>query len=74
MKYLAIMHEFYECDNNTPSDKFWAKVVEFESDEEKEKAEDKYLEQYKEDEACEATIEFIPLEKFNEWVKVGEIW
>lgn len=74
MKYLAIMHEFYESDNNTPSDKFWAKVVEFESEEEAEKAEDKYIEQYKEDEAYEATIEFIPLEELSEWVRVGEVW
>lgn len=74
MKYLAVMHEYYECDNNTPSDKIWAKVVEFKSDKEKSEAEDKYIEQYKEDEAYDATIEFIPLEKLNEWVKIREIW
>lgn len=74
MKYLAILHEYYECDNNTPSDKIWGKVVEFENNKEKREAEDKYIEQYKEDEAYDATIEFIPLEKLNEWVKIREIW
>lgn len=74
MKYLAVMHEYYECDNNTPSDMIWARVVEFESDKEKRKAEDEYIERYKEDEAYDATIEFIPLENFDEWVKVSEIW
>lgn len=74
MKYLAIMHEYYECDNSTPSDKIWAKVVELKNEQEKDQAEKLYLNEQVEDEAAEATVEFFPLEDLDgEWVKVEEI-
>lgn len=72
MKYLIVMHEIYECDNNTPSDKIWAKVEDI-----KDKnalSEEDYIERYKEDEAIDATIRFIPLEDLTEWEKIEEIW
>lgn len=74
MKYLVVMRECYECDNNTPSDKVWAKIVEFKDEHEMEQAEKVYLNEYVEDEVVEASVDFFPLEKLNEWVKVSEIW
>ena len=74
MKYLVVMRECYECDNNTPSDKVWAKIVEFKDEQEKEQAEKVYLNEYVEDEAFGASVDFFPLEELNEWVKVSEIW
>lgn len=74
MKYLVVMRECYECDNNTPSDKVWAKIVEFKDEQEMEQAEKTYLNEYVEDEAVEAGVDFFPLDKLNEWVKVSEIW
>lgn len=74
MKYLVVMRECYECDNNTPSDKVWAKIVEFKDEEEKEQAEEFYLNECIEDDVVEASVDFFPLEKLDEWVKVSEIW
>jgi hypothetical protein len=72
MKYLIVMREFYEPDNNTPSDKIWAKVEDIED--KHSISEEDYIKQYKEDEAYDATIRFIPLEDLTEWEKLEEIW
>lgn len=72
MKYLIVMHEFYEPDNNTPSDKIWAKVEDIED--ENFLSEEAYITRYKEDDAYDATVSFIPLEKLTEWEKLEEIW
>ena len=75
MKYLVVMRECYERDNNTPSDKVWAKITEFKDEHEKQQAENTYLNECVEDEAVEASVDFFPLEKLqDEWVKVSEIW
>lgn len=74
MKYLVVMRECYECDNNTPSDRVWARIVEFKDEQEKEQAEKFYLNECVEDDVVEACVDFYPLEKLNEWVKVSEIW
>ena len=72
MKYLIVMREFYEPDNNTPSDKIWAKVEDIED--ENALSEEDYIKQYIEDEAYDATVRFIPLEDLTEWKKLEEIW
>lgn len=73
MKYLVVMREYYESDNNTPSDKIWVKVANFESEQEKSQAEKKYLKEVS-DEAVDCEIDFRPLEDLSEWEKVMEIW
>lgn len=72
MKYLIVMHELYQPDNNTPSDKIWARVEDIED--ENALSEEAYIIRYKEDEAYDATVRFIPLEKLTEWEKLEEIW
>ena len=74
MKYLAVMHEYYECDNNTPSDKIWGKIVEVKNEKEKDELENKLLKECVEDEAYQADINFVKLEDLGEWVRLEEIW
>lgn len=74
MKYLAVLHEYYECDNNTPSDKIWGKIFEVENEKELDELENKLLKESVEDEAYQADINFIKLEDLNEWEKLEEIW
>ena len=75
MKYLVVMRESFECDNNTPSDQVWCKVSEFKTDHEKSQAENIYINECVEEGAIGAEVEFIPLNELDEeWVKVSEIW
>ena len=75
MKYLVVMRECFECDNNTPSDKIWAKIAEFKNEHEKNQAENIYLNECVSEGATGACVDFYPLEDLkDEWVKVGEIW
>lgn len=75
MKYLVILTEHYEPDNNTPKEKVWAKVVEFENYHEKRQAEDIYLNESVEDGAIDAEVKFIPLDEIDgEWEKIEEVW
>ena len=73
-KYLALIHEYYECDNNTPSDKIWGKIVEIENEKEKEKLEKQLLKEWVDDEACGSVIDFIKLEDLNKGRMLEEIW
>lgn len=74
MRYLVIMRELYECDNNTPSDKVWVKIEDFKNEHEKDLAEKNYIKEQVKDEAFDTEITFIPLEKLNDWQKALEIW
>lgn len=74
MKYLAVMRELYECDNNTPSDKIWVKIEDFKNEHEKDLAEKTYIKEQTEDEAFDAEIVFIQLDELNDWKKALEIW
>lgn len=75
MKYLVVLHEWFEGDNNTPSDKIWAKITEIKNDHERIKAEKVYLDEFSEDGALDISVKFIPLVAIDEeWEKVEEIW
>lgn len=75
MKYLVVLHEWFEGDNNTPSDKIWAKITEIDNDHDKIKAEKVYLDEFSEDGALDISVKFIPLGAIDEeWEKVEEIW
>lgn len=75
MKYLVVLHEYFECDNNTPSDKLWVKITEFKDEHEKILAEKIYTGEFMEDGCCDVSVKFIPVEEIDEeWEKVEEIW
>lgn len=75
MKYLVVMRECFECDNNTPSDKVWCKISDFKTDHEKNQAESIYLNECVEEGAVGGMIDFIPLNELeDDWTKVAEIW
>lgn len=75
MKYLVVLHEWFECDNNTPSDKIWVKITEFKNEHEKIHAEKVYIDEFMEDGCYDVSVNFIPIEEVEEeWAKVEEIW
>lgn len=74
MKYLVILRVGYEPDNNTPSEEIWAKITEFKDEDEKNRAEEVYLEETAEN-SIGAIVQFFPLKDLDEdWEKVGEVW
>lgn len=73
MKYLFIARGFNEPDNSTPSDEIWCRTVECEPTEVA-RYEKVFIDEFSEDYAYGVEIMFEPLENFDEWVKVSEIW
>ena len=75
MRYLAVMRECFECDNNTPGDKVWATIVELKDEREKRQAEKTFLTEILDDSAVGGSVDFIPLDALEKgWEKVAEIW
>lgn len=77
MKYLVLLRELYEPDNNTPSDKIYTKVVETNDIEkylyvEEEKL---YQEIHAEEKEClDVILRARPLEDINDYTLMEEIW
>lgn len=74
MIYLVVLRECFECDNNTPSDKFLAQIMYIKSDKEKAKIEKVCLNELLDKEAIGGLVDFIPLSELNSMRKIGEVW
>lgn len=74
MKYLVVARQFFESDNNTPSDKVWVKITELEPAD-LARAEKVYIDEFNEDDPIDVNITFYPVSEVDEeWIKITEIW
>lgn len=73
-KHLVVLRESFECDNNTPSDKVWAKITELD-EEHLAQYEKRYVDEFNEDGPIDINVDFYPVSTVDEdWQKIAEIW